>query len=215
MEDETLDTTSPASDPAPTGSTEPGFQLPPLGILAGLSERALADLTEYGRCDRVSAGAEIAQEGTMLDRFYVIVSGELAVSAHIGGKDVQLNIAGAGDCIGEINLLEPGPATASVKVHKDALLWSMDCEQLREFLYEETGAAGALLMGLAQCMSKRIRSANQLIAQHYVLPVETLPPGRERAITAENTPVQIGFFDRLRKAMTGTKKVRISTEIKM
>lgn len=215
MEDEPIEPTSPAPEPEASESAGSGFRLPPLGILAGLSERSLIDLTEYGRCHRVPVGTEITQEGRNLDRFYVIVSGELAVSAHIGGKDVQLNVAGSGDCIGEINLLDPGPATATVRVVRGATLWSMDSDQLREYLYDQTGGAGALLMGMAQCMCKRIRSANQLIAQHYVLPVETLPAGRERAITAENTPVQIGFFDRLRKSMTGTKKVRISTEIKM
>ena len=54
-----------------------------------------------------------------------------------------------------------------------------------------------------------------MIAKHHVLPVETLPQGRERAITAGNTPVQIGFFDRLKKKLVAEKKIRISTKIKM
>jgi hypothetical protein len=70
-------------------------------------------------------------------------------------------------------------------------------------------------MGMASCLSKRLRQANQLIAKHHMLPVETLPQGRERAITASNTPVQIGFFDRLKKRLGAEKKVHISTKIKM
>jgi hypothetical protein len=34
-------------------------------------------------------------------------------------------------------------------------------------------------------------------------PVEILPAGRERAITADNTPMQVGFFDRLKKSFGG------------
>ncbi len=215
MEDQPNHPASPETGSALDESALSVFQLPSVGVLAGLSEHSLADLSEYGRCEFLPVGTEVAQEGKMLDRFFVIVSGEVIVTAHIGGRDVQLNAAGPGDCIGEINLLEPGPATATVRVVRDAQLWSMDCGQLREFIYEQTSSAGAMLMGLAQVMSRRIRGTNQLIAQHYVLPVETLPAGRDRAITADNTPVQIGLFDRLRKAMTGTKKVRISTEIKM
>ncbi len=132
----------------------------------------------------------------MQDRFYIVVAGEAGISAQIGGRDVSLNTAQSGDCIGELNLLEPGPASATVRVTKDATLWSMDAEQLRAYLFEHTGGAGALLMGMAHCLSKRIRGANQLIAQNHVCPLETLPAGRERAITAENTPVQLGFFDR-------------------
>ena len=207
MQDDALD-----SSPAEASS---GFELPPLGILAGLSQRSLTDLSGYGRCHRLSAGAEIMREGEVQDRFYIVVSGEAGISAQIGGREVMLNTAVSGDCIGELNLLEPGPASATVRVAKDATLWSMDAEQLRTYLFEHTGGAGALLMGMAHCLSKRIRAANQLIAQNHHCPLETLPAGRERAITAGNTPVQLGFFERLRKSLTGTKKVRISTKIKM
>jgi hypothetical protein len=70
-------------------------------------------------------------------------------------------------------------------------------------------------MGMASCLSKRLRQTNQLIARHHMVPVETLPKGRERAITADNTPVHIGFFDRLKKTLGTERKVRISTKIKM
>ena len=192
--------------------------LPPLGILSGLSERSLTDLAGYGRCHRMPVDTKIMREGEMQDRFYIVVSGEVGISARIGGKDVSLNVAVSGDCIGELNLLEPGPATATVKVLKDAILWSMDAEQLRTYIYEHTGGAGALLMGMAHCLSKRIRQANILIAENHVPPVETLPQGHERAITATNTPVHLSFFKRLKQSLTGTtatKKVRISTKIKM
>jgi CRP-like cAMP-binding protein len=197
------------------------LSLQPLGILAGLSERSLTDLAGYGRCHRMPAETQIMREGEMQDRFYIVVSGEVAISARIGGKDVPLNVATSGDCIGELNLLEPGPATATVKVVKDATLWSMDAEQLRTYIYEHTGGAGALLMGMAHTLSKRIRQANILIAENHVPPVETLPQGGgERAITASNTPVHLSLFKRLRQSLTGTpssktKKVQISTKIKM
>jgi hypothetical protein len=73
----------------------------------------------------------------------------------------------------------------------------MDIGDLRSYLSEHAGGAGALLMGMATCLSKRLRQTNKLIAQHHIKPVETLPEGRERAITASSTLVQLGFFDRL------------------
>jgi len=196
-------------------SAGPVPALPPIGILAGLSDPSLEKLAPYGRCHRFPAGIEIIREGEAQDRFYVVVTGELAVSAQAGGRDVLLSVAGEGECLGELNLLEPGPATASVRVVKDATMWSMDIGELRNYLFEHTDGAGVLLTGMATCLSKRLRHANQLIAQHHVAPVETLPQGRERAITASNTPVQLGFFDRIKRSLTGTRKVRISTKIKM
>jgi len=197
-------------------STQAGLPLPQLGILSGLSKRSLDNLAGFGRYDHFATGAEIMHEGKKQDRFYVVVAGELAVSVKKGAKELPLSVAKAGECLGEVSLLEPGPASATVRVTQDAMLWSMDINDLRAYLLEHTGGAGALLMGMANCLSSRLRQANLLIAKHHVVPVETLPQGHERAITADNTPVQIGLFDRIKKTLgSDNKKIRISTKIKM
>jgi hypothetical protein len=209
------DATPPSDETVRETSSEPVPELPSLGILVGLGKRSLTNLANFGCYDQFPAGTEIIREGQLQDRFYVVVKGRLAVSANSGGKDVYLSTAQSGECIGEVSLLDPGPASATIRVMEDATLWSMDIEELRAYLMAHTGDAGILLMGMASCLSYRLRKANQLIGQHHKIPVETLPAGRERAITAENTPVQIGFFDRLKQSLAGNKKIRISTKIKM
>ncbi|MDB4793629.1 cyclic nucleotide-binding domain-containing protein [Methylacidiphilales bacterium] len=206
--------------PLPEGASSEGWQevppaLPAVGILAGLSDESLVTLAPYGQYQQLPVGTWIINEGDVQDRFYVVVSGKLAISALAGGKEVPLSLAEPGECIGEVSVLEPGPASASVQVLEEAILWSMNLDNLRLYLSEHAGGGGALLMGMAQCLSQRIRQSNQLIGQHHVMPVETLPQGRERAITADNTPVNLGFFDRLKRTLSGEKKVRISTEIKL
>jgi CRP-like cAMP-binding protein len=197
-------------------SGDPGLPLPQLGILAGLSRRSLDNLACFGRYDHFAVGTEIMQEGKKQDRFYVVVGGELAVTSCKAGKELPLSTAKAGECLGEVSLLEPGPASASVRVTKDAIMWSMDINDLRAYLLEHTGGAGALLMGMATCLSSRLRQANLLIAKHHVVPVETLPQGHERAITADNAPVHVGLFDRIKKTLSpADRKIRISTKIKM
>ena len=215
MEDLPTPDSAPASD-LPAGWEELPPTLPPLGILSGLSDQSLSNLAAFGQYTQIPAGTVIIKEGETQDRFYVVVAGKLAVTALASGTEVPLSIAEPGECLGEVSLLEPGPASANVTVTEQATLWSMNLDNLRSYLAEHAGGGGALLMGMASCLSQRLRMANQLIAQHCMNPVESLPVGRERAITAENTPVQIGFFDRLKKSMGGSeKKVRISTEIKL
>jgi len=208
---------APASldDALPAGWVELPPALPPLGILAGLSDRSLANLASYGHYQQFPVGAEIIKEGEPQDRFYVVVTGKLAISAIVGNREVPLSTADAGECLGELSLLEPGLASASVRVLEHATMWSMNLDDLRAYLSEHAGGGGSLLMGMASCLSQRLRQTNQLIVQHHIVPTETLPQGRERAITAENTPIQIGFFDRLKKSLGSEKKVRISTEIKL
>jgi CRP-like cAMP-binding protein len=213
---------SPDENPATEGTlaqaTESqGAPLPGLGILVGLGHQSLQNLAAFGQHHRVPAGTEIIHEGDLQDRFYVVISGELSISAHCGGKDIQLSTALPGECLGELSLLEPGPASASIRVTKDAVLWSMDIDELRTYILDETSDAGILLMGMASCLSYRLRKANVLISQHHIVPLE-LPAGcREKAITAGDTPLQLGFFDRLKKAVGADKdkKIRISTKIKM
>jgi CRP/FNR family transcriptional regulator, cyclic AMP receptor protein len=210
-----------ASNPAVDGATPEGWEeiakpLPPVGILSALSDQSLSNMAPYGKYEEFPVGTTIIKEGVLQDRFYVVVTGKLSITAMASGKEVPLNVAEAGECLGEVSLLEPGPASATVKVLEPTTLWSMDLEALRNYITEHAGGGGALLMGMASCLSTRLRQANQLIARHQVTPVETVLPNRERAITADNTPVQIGFFDRLKKSMgAGEKKVKISTEIKL
>jgi CRP/FNR family cyclic AMP-dependent transcriptional regulator len=189
--------------------------LPPLGILAGLSDRSLSNLASYGQYEQFSAGAEIIHEGDAQNRFYIVVAGKLMITARACGKDVPLSMAEPGECLGEVSLLDPGPASASVRVVAEATLWSMNIDDLRSYLAQHAGGGGALLMGMAACLSKRLREADHLIGQHHITPLETVLKGKERAITAGNTPVQIGFFDRIKKSLSATKKIRISTKIKM
>jgi len=207
----------PTKDSAVEGSSPEDLELPQLGILVGLGQRSLANLASFGQYHRFPAGVEIIREGEVQDRFYVVVSGELAVVSLSAGKEVPLTTAKQGECLGEVSLLEPGPASASVRIVKDATLWSMDMSELREYLMDNTGDAGIMLMGMASCLSYRLRRANELIRQHHVVPTQALPRSREQAITAGNTPVNLGFFERLKKAVGGDKdkKIRISTKIKM
>ena len=88
--------------------------LPALGILAGLSDRSLGTLAPYGKYEHLPVGTMLITEGDPQDRFYVVVSGKLAISATVAGKNVPLSVAEPGECLGEVSVLEPGPASANV-----------------------------------------------------------------------------------------------------
>ena len=206
------------SVPTPPSTGEGHPLLPHVGIFAGLSAQSLKNLSTYGKFDEVAPGAQLIREGAMQDRLYVVVSGKLALTARRGATDFPVSEAQAGECLGEASLLEPCPAAATIRVVEAAVLWSLDITGLRIFISDHPGGAGALLMGLASCLSARLREANLRICQHHMMPVETLPAGRERAITATNAPIQPGFFERIKQTIAiprPEKKVRISTKIKM
>jgi CRP-like cAMP-binding protein len=193
-----------------------GPQLPAVGILAGLSAQSLSNLCAYGAFESYPAAQEVIRQGARQEKLYVVVEGRLAVTVRRGAQEVQVSEAHAGECLGEVSLLEPGAASATVRTLETSVLWSLDTTGLRIFMGDHPGGAGAFLMGMASCLSARLREANRRICQHHMLPVETLPAGRERAITASNAPIQPGFFERLKQTIAIPKKtVRIPTKIKL
>jgi MFS family permease len=83
---------------------------------------------------RIEPGTVILREGDAGDRFYVIVEGEVEVSAE--GKTIATQ--GPGGYFGEIALLKDVPRTATVKAKTRVVLYALDRE---DFLATVTGHA--------------------------------------------------------------------------
>ena len=198
------------------GWQEIAIPLPPVGILAMMSDQSLLTLAPYGEYSMVHEGQKLIEEGQMQDRLYVVVSGKLKIYCSNGDENLPLGTAEPGECLGEVSVLEPGLTTATVEAVEESVLWSMNLDHLRLYLSEHAGGGGALMMGMAQCLGRRLNAANQLIGKSHVPPIAPALMRQDRAITAESVPVQVGFFDRLKKSMGGgEKKVQISTQIKL
>lgn len=187
--------------------------LPPVGILAGLSEASLANLATYGVYFSARENETIITEGREQDRLYILVDGQLEIFAGVSGSEISLAKVEPGECIGELAVLVPSPASATVRALVDSLLWSMDGDALRSYISDHPGGGGVFLMGMSQILASRLREADRRIGESNVAPVFN-PPRTEAVITAP-TASQISFFDMIKKSISGEKKVRISTEIKL
>jgi hypothetical protein len=93
-------------------------------IFAPLDPPVLEQLA--GRLERltVPAGTVVVAEGEAGDRFYLIESGSVAVTAE--GRELRQE--GAGDFFGEIALLRAVPRTATVTTTSDTQLWVLGRE---------------------------------------------------------------------------------------
>ena len=79
-------------------------------LFADLSKKELAELATHAEDMEVAEGQAIVREGENGHEFFVILDGEIEVSA--GGKVVATR--GGGDFVGEIALLEETKRTATV-----------------------------------------------------------------------------------------------------
>ena len=105
-------------------------------IFAPLSAPVLEGLASRLIPVEAAAGETIVREGEAGDRFYVVVSGELAVSAD--GR--PLATQGPGDHFGEIALLRDVPRTATVSAKTDAELLALERD---DFVSAVTGHAAS------------------------------------------------------------------------
>ena len=162
-------------------------ELKPIGILNHLSAEDLEALKYYGVFGEYGPGEIVVKEATDQDKLYVVVAGKLEVIVQHAGEEMVLGIIEAGDCIGEVSIFEPGQASATVRVMETSVLWYLDVNSLQGFFERMPVAAGQLMIGISQLLSKRLRQANQAIIANRILPKHlSVRSGKMQPIKLEN-----------------------------
>ena len=113
-------------------------------LFAGLSQEALGALVEQLQLVTLGAGGVLFYEGDPGDALYVIVEGEVSVSAE-GPPRVEMARMGAGAFIGEVALMTDQPRSATVTAIEDAELLRIDRKTLSKVLSEHGEVLSAVL----------------------------------------------------------------------
>ena len=127
----------------------PVFSLVPTDDLRQVAQ-ALEE-QKFFRGDRIF---EINAQG---DNLYILVSGRVGISIDPdpASRDFIATL-GAGDCFGEMNLLDDKPRSATAHVIEDSVVLSLDKSRLRGLIlsYPE------ISIGMLRSLSLRLREAN-------------------------------------------------------
>src|SRR3954465_3304879 len=115
-----------------TGSVEAILRQVPL--FAGLSDEQMAQLSASSRRIRAKPGDLLIREGEEGDALLIILSGELEITKHDGGREIALATRKTGEILGEMSLLEQWPRTASVRAVSDSELLEVDAVAFRKVL---------------------------------------------------------------------------------
>lgn len=92
------------------------------------------------------------------DALHVIVAGKLhIVTAAASDRPLRLAVLGPGDSMGEINLFDPGSASASAIARGSAVVWSLSRSELDSFLDADPLTGVTVLRALLGQLSQRIR----------------------------------------------------------
>lgn len=122
-------------------------------LFAGLDERQLARLIDRLHVEEVPAGTVITREGDHGSRLWCLEEGEVAVRCGA----VEITRLGAGATIGEMELIDLQPRSATVVALTPCRLLGLDLADILALQREDLPAFTLVVMNLARDLSRRLR----------------------------------------------------------
>lgn len=144
-----------------------------LDLFADATRSSLEQLAKA--CEEMSlpAGQVVVAEGDQADALYVLVDGQVEVSARgEGSRRRHLRTMGPRSYFGEIGILRGVPRTATVQTTEPSTLWRISADDFQAAL--SSGAASASMLTLA---SSRLARSHPRLAAAVAEPEPVATPG--------------------------------------
>jgi len=138
--------------------------LPEMGFASEFDTEERTQLGNFGEFISLNDGDMLIEEGQNQDGLFMVVSGTFHVQTVVTGRPVLLGTMKAGDTIGEVNMFDPGSASASVVSRSFSEVWKIDRARLEQYLEAHPRTAARLLVNVATQLSKRLRKTNEKVA---------------------------------------------------
>jgi CRP/FNR family cyclic AMP-dependent transcriptional regulator len=134
-----------------------------VSFLSNLQEAEMAQFAELLTTREFRAKEKIIAEGEPIHAFYIVTSGTLHVRRLAQKREMLLARIGPGGFFGEVNLFEPGTATASIYAMDAVTLALVDYGRLRDFMGRNPAVGYKIVAALFAELSRRLRATNERI----------------------------------------------------
>lgn len=118
-----------------------------------------------GQSRFLPAGTTLCEEGQLLDRFFMVTSGEFEVAKDIGGRRCPLSVFGTGTVLALMPALDGGPCAVTISARADATVLEIKREALLALLGQPLDAIPEIASRLSLLAIRRLRSATDELAQ--------------------------------------------------
>jgi cAMP-dependent protein kinase regulator len=134
-----------------------------------LSPAQVARFAQVGELELFHGGEDIVVEGTLGDSFYLLLSGQATV--HAARVSLPLATLRMGEFFGEMSLLEPVVRSATVRAAEICEVFRVPNYSFTNFLGDDSGALGLILVAIVRALSERLRRTNQMVGSMEQLSV--------------------------------------------
>ena len=150
------------------GRRSPLLLLRSIPLFAGLPENQVYQIARMAGVRKVPRNTTLVRVGDKTDALYVLVSGSAKVlNRDVEGREVILTLLRAGECFGEMSLIDGSPRSADV----------VSCEPCELLVIAKSDFAHALSENVDLCLNimksfaDRLREANRKIESLALLDV--------------------------------------------
>ena len=132
-------------------------------VFGGLNEPTLECLTDLAQPVAVEKGDHFFREGDESHSMYVLESGAIVIFKSWEGKSILLRRMLAGDCFGEMALIDLFPRSASVLAVENCKALEITPTTPLEIFRLDSEQFALLQMNMAREVSRRLRHVDDLL----------------------------------------------------
>lgn len=149
----------------------------------------LLDMLELKQ--HVPSNEVLIRQGEMSDTLYLVYNGLLSVTVDSSAKEVLLGMIDRGQWVGDVSLIEPGPASASVKVVEEATLLCLSHEDFEILRATHPKLASCLLNALSITLASRLRKTNDVVFAAST-GSQANKPNDDQILPEQHWPIHLG-----------------------
>jgi CRP-like cAMP-binding protein len=154
------------------GSSDVAFvDVSRMTLFRGFDEEFVRLLDLFFVANLYEAGTVIVEQGKFQNTFFLVVAGEAeAVHCLDGEKEVHLGHLSGGQFFGEMNLFDPGIATATVRALTPVKTLEISNDKFRYFINAKPDVAADFTFQLAETIVKRFRASKDSLVEELTNP---------------------------------------------
>lgn len=130
-------------------------------VFGGLNTTSLEFILNRSAKIDLSASEYLFEEGDAAKSFFVLTAGTVVVEKSWQGTPIELRQLGAGDCLGEMAIIDLEPRSASVRALIDCRAIEITRSTLHELYKHDLEQFAIIMMNLGREVSRRLRLCSE------------------------------------------------------